>query len=68
MIVTMHLILRLYDCALQNCDECAWRRLLKVLEQNSMSRDIIVNGGSKMERKPSSVVNDQRFTVIVFYR
>ena len=36
--------------------------------QNSMSRDITVNGGSKMERKPSSVVNDQRFTVIVFYR
>ena len=44
------------------------KETLKSVSTNSMSRDIIVNGGSKMERKPSSVVNDQRFTVIVFYR
>ena len=40
---------------------------LKNVVHNSMSHDIIVKGGSKMERKPSSVVNNPRFTVIVFY-
>ena len=30
--------------------------------------NLVVNGGRKMEQKPSSVANDQRFTVIMLYR
>ena len=33
-----------------NYNEFALRRLLKMLYKNIMSRDVIVNGGNKMER------------------
>ena len=52
-----------------NYKEFALRRLKNAV-QNIMLRDVIVNGGNKMERNmppPSSVVSDQRFAVIVFY-
>ena len=65
-IETMHFIM-IMPHKLQQIFE----KTLKMQYKDIMSRDVIVNGGNKMDVTnhlvTSSVVSDQRFTVIVFY-